>query len=137
MLLGMKLWAVGHLFANGDLRSMILFLNFLIYSVNAVVMASRRGKIKEHKPVSIIYDIGVLIVSLVGYSAFMHFYGDLLWDAGYVVFCWKLISAIASIVAGSLAQCAFSADHFLIKFRFKSEFFISCWIKINGYRSPI
>ena len=89
MLLGMKLWALGHLLANGDLRSMILFLAFLIYSIIAVVVANRRGTSKEHKAVPIIYDVGVLIVSLVGYSAIMHFHGNLFGMPVVQYFSWS------------------------------------------------
>lgn len=42
MLTGVILWAAGHLFANGDLASMLLFGSFLLYSaVNRIAVISR------------------------------------------------------------------------------------------------
>jgi uncharacterized membrane protein len=43
MLVGVKIWAVGHLLANGDLASLILFLCFLAYAVFDRIMVKRRG----------------------------------------------------------------------------------------------
>lgn len=43
MLVAVKLWAVGHLLANGELRAVLLFGAFLIYAVIARIAAKRRG----------------------------------------------------------------------------------------------
>ena len=43
MLLAVKLWAVGHLLANGEVNSVLLFGAFLGYSVLSRIMAKRRG----------------------------------------------------------------------------------------------
>lgn len=43
MLWGVVLWAIGHLFANGDLAALILFGGFLLYSLSDMVCANRRG----------------------------------------------------------------------------------------------
>ena len=43
MLLSVKIWAVGHLLANGELNSLILFGSFLAYAVFDRIMVKRRG----------------------------------------------------------------------------------------------
>ena len=45
MLLSVKLWAVGHLLANGELNSVILFGSFLAFAVFDRIMVKRRGDI--------------------------------------------------------------------------------------------
>ncbi|MES2905679.1 MAG: NnrU family protein [Pseudomonadota bacterium] len=42
MLLGIKLWAMAHLFANGDLGSVLLFGSFLIWAVYARINVKAR-----------------------------------------------------------------------------------------------
>lgn len=43
MLLAVKLWALGHLLANGELNSVILFGSFLAYAVFDRIMVKKRG----------------------------------------------------------------------------------------------
>ena len=43
MLLSVKIWALGHLLANGELNSVILFASFLAYAVFDRIMVKRRG----------------------------------------------------------------------------------------------
>ncbi len=43
MLLAVKLWAVGHLLANGEYNSVILFGTFLAFAVFDRIMVKRRG----------------------------------------------------------------------------------------------
>lgn len=45
MLLSVKIWAVGHLLANGELNSVILFGSFLAFAVFDRIMVKRRGDI--------------------------------------------------------------------------------------------
>ena len=45
MLLAVKIWALGHLLANGELNSVILFGSFLAYAVFDRIMVKRRGDI--------------------------------------------------------------------------------------------
>lgn len=44
VLLGFFFWAVGHMLANGDLRSLILFGGFAVFSLSGIAMAERRAK---------------------------------------------------------------------------------------------
>ncbi len=43
MLIGVKVWAIAHLLANGDLASVLLFGSFLAWAVIAVIALKRRG----------------------------------------------------------------------------------------------
>lgn len=43
MLVAVKIWAVGHLLANGELNSVILFGSFLAYAVFDRIMVKKRG----------------------------------------------------------------------------------------------
>ena len=43
MLVGVKLWSLGHLLANGELNSIILFGSFLAYAVIDRIMLKKRG----------------------------------------------------------------------------------------------
>ncbi|MEP1143641.1 MAG: NnrU family protein [Henriciella sp.] len=43
MLLAIKFWALGHLLANGELNSVLLFGSFLAYAVFDRIMVKRRG----------------------------------------------------------------------------------------------
>lgn len=43
MLVAVKLWAVGHLLANGEVRAVLLFGAFLAYAVFARIVVKRRG----------------------------------------------------------------------------------------------
>lgn len=43
MLVAVKIWAVGHLLANGEVNSVILFGSFLAYAVFDRIMVKKRG----------------------------------------------------------------------------------------------
>ena len=43
MLLAIKLWAFGHLLANGELNSVLLFGSFLVYAIFDRIMVKKRG----------------------------------------------------------------------------------------------
>ena len=43
MLLAVKLWALGHLLANGELNSVLLFGSFLAFAIFDRIMVKRRG----------------------------------------------------------------------------------------------
>jgi uncharacterized membrane protein len=76
MLIGITLWAATHLAANGDLASTILFASFLGFSVLDIVMVETSGRFKVKEPVSVSWDIGILVVGLVLYGVLYYFHGD-------------------------------------------------------------
>ena len=69
MLAGVKLWALGHLLANGDLASMILFGSFLAYGVVDMISSNKRAPtaaLVASKPIYL--DIAVVVVGVVAYG---------------------------------------------------------------------
>ena len=69
MLIGVKFWALGHLLANGDLASILLFGSFLSYAVFAMISINRRSepKVLPNKPWYM--DLLVLLIGLILYAA--------------------------------------------------------------------
>ncbi|MBK8196796.1 MAG: NnrU family protein [Acidobacteria bacterium] len=75
MLLAVKLWAFGHLLANGELNSVILFGSFLAYAVLDRIMVKRRGDNGPGpdvvaKPLN---DGIAVVVGLIAYVAIAHY----------------------------------------------------------------
>jgi len=48
MLAGVKLWALAHLLANGDLGTILLFGSILAWAVLARISAKRRDEVRDH-----------------------------------------------------------------------------------------
>ncbi len=69
MLMAVKLWALGHLFINGDVASMLLFTSFLAYAVLAMVSANRRAPAPELPEKPLYLDVAVLLVGALIYAA--------------------------------------------------------------------
>ena len=65
MLLAVKLWAVGHLLANGELNSVMLFGSFLAFAVFDRIMVKRRGDNGPGPDVALKPDMDIISV-LVG-----------------------------------------------------------------------
>lgn len=74
MLWGVVLWAAGHLLANGDRASLLLFGALGLYSLFAIRSANRRGAAKATTAVTMDRDLIVIGVGLVLYVAlvFLH-----------------------------------------------------------------
>jgi len=66
MLAAVKLWALGHLLANGDVSSVILFGSFLAYGVIARIAAKRRGDVGPGPGarVRVAGDIAAIVIGL-------------------------------------------------------------------------
>ncbi len=47
MSIGIMLWATGHLFANGDLASVLLFGSFVTYGLTNILLANARGPVDD------------------------------------------------------------------------------------------
>ncbi len=74
MLAAVKLWALAHLLANGDLASMILFGAFLAYAVVDRISVKRRGPAHGvDESGGIVGDIGAIVGGLILYVAFIFF----------------------------------------------------------------
>lgn len=48
MLAGLKVWALAHLLANGDLGSIVLFGSLLAWAVAARISVKRRDEVRDH-----------------------------------------------------------------------------------------
>ncbi len=77
MLWGVVCWGVGHLLANGDLASIILFGGFTVYSLAAMASANARGAEKSTVRVPLSRDVMVAVAGLVAYAALTWFHGAL------------------------------------------------------------
>ncbi len=71
MLLAVKLWAAGHLLANGELNSVILFGAFIAYAIFDRIMVKRRGDLGPGPDtvISPIADIAAIIVGAALWAA--------------------------------------------------------------------
>ena len=72
MVLGVKLWAFAHLFANGMLADIILFGSFLLWAILDYRAARRRDKASgvRYEPKGVSRDIIAVVIGLVIYGAF-------------------------------------------------------------------
>ena len=74
MLLAVKLWAFGHLLANGDLASVLLFGSFLIWAIFDRISVARReaaGLLEPPESGPVRNDIIAIVVGLVLYVLFV------------------------------------------------------------------
>ena len=73
MLLAVKIWAFGHLLANGELNSVLLFGSFLAYGVIDRIALKKRGDIGPgpDAPVSAMGDIGAVVIGAGVYAAIL------------------------------------------------------------------
>lgn len=81
MLLGVLVWAVAHLLANGDIRSVILFGGMAVWAIGSIVLINRRDGawVKPDIAATVASDIRSVVIVLVVYAALMalhkHFAG--------------------------------------------------------------
>lgn len=72
MVLGVKLWALAHLLANGSLADVLLFGSFLVWSVASYTAARRRdrvaGTVYLVGPAS--RDVIAIVIGLLAWAAF-------------------------------------------------------------------
>lgn len=73
-LMALKLWSLGHLLANGDLASLLLFGSFLAYAVYDLVSVKKRGALGPlgtRQPGSIMNDVLVVVIGVALYAALL------------------------------------------------------------------
>lgn len=74
MLAGVKIWALAHLLANGDLGSILLFGSFLAWAVAARIGVKRRDEARDHggeaAPPSARNDILAVVIGTVLFLVF-------------------------------------------------------------------
>jgi uncharacterized membrane protein len=75
MATGVKLWATGHLLANGDNRSLLLFGSFLAYTVIHVIAVKKQGRARQvPTAVPMYWDIVLILSTILIYGAIFHFH---------------------------------------------------------------
>jgi len=67
MMWGISFWAGGHLLANGDLASLILFGSFLVYSILDMLSANSRGARPASEVAPLAAEIKPLVISIIAY----------------------------------------------------------------------
>jgi len=67
MLWGLVLWATGHLLANGDMASVILFGGFVTYGLLAMAFANLRGVAKQTDKYPLAKDIMIIAAGTIVY----------------------------------------------------------------------
>ena len=72
MSIGVALWGIGHLFANGDLASLLLFGSWTLYSIAAALVATLRGD-PAPKFESVRGDLTGIVIGLVLYLAIVYY----------------------------------------------------------------
>ncbi|WP_417460369.1 NnrU family protein [Kordiimonas sp.] len=71
-LTGVLLWAIGHLLANGEQRSVLLFGTFLVWTILAMVGANRRdGDWVKPPKQSFVKDIVTVFIGAALYTGFL------------------------------------------------------------------
>ncbi|MFT7219047.1 MAG: putative membrane protein [Candidatus Azotimanducaceae bacterium] len=75
MLIGITLWSGTHLAANGDLASTLLFLSFGAFSIMDILLVEAGGRFKPIEPVSLIWDIGVVVGGILLFAILFYFHG--------------------------------------------------------------
>ena len=78
MVLGVKVWAFGHLLANGELASVVLFGAFLAWAVLDFVAARRRDRVEGVERVATgglgadALTVGVGLVAWIAFAGWLH-----------------------------------------------------------------
>ena len=75
MLIGLLLWAVVHLLANGDLAGTVLFGSFAAYAIFAIASAESRGAVKPVMP-TWKHDAIAVVAGLALAYVVMHFHAQ-------------------------------------------------------------
>lgn len=85
MLIGIKLWALGHLLANGDVASLLLFGSLLAFAVFDMISVKRRKALPARPKQPIYMDAITVISGILLFGFIMHIH--LAWF-GYNTWHW-------------------------------------------------
>lgn len=70
MSIGIGLWALAHLFANGERPDVIFFASFLALAVLDIILSTLRGKFPHHDP-QVKSDIRAVVIGVILYLVFL------------------------------------------------------------------
>ena len=83
MLIGILIWSIVHLIANGDLRSIILFASFGAYAIIDIIFSKKISTTNDTANYTLTKDIIVVIIGLLVYAITVYFHRYI---AGVVIF---------------------------------------------------
>ncbi len=83
MLIGILIWSFVHLLANGDLRSIILFVSFGVYALIDIIFSKKVLTTNNTANYTLTKDIIVVIIGLLVYAIIVYFHQYI---AGVVIF---------------------------------------------------
>lgn len=84
MLTGILIWGSGHLLANGDSRSMLLFISMMLFALISIPIINRRADATpamESKPLTEakpMFDVFAVAIGTAGYGLFAYYHGHLI-----------------------------------------------------------
>ena len=71
-LTGLVIWSIGHLLANGEDRSIVLFATLGVWAILEIIVINRReGAWQKPEPVPVKNDIKTVVAGVVVYTVFM------------------------------------------------------------------
>jgi uncharacterized membrane protein len=74
MLIGILIWSFVHLIANGDLRSIILFVSFGVYALIDIIFSKKVLMTNNTANYSLTKDIIVVIIGMLVYAIIVYFH---------------------------------------------------------------
>ena len=74
MLIGILIWSIVHLIANGDLRSIILFASFGVYALIDIIFSKKVLTTNITANYTLTKDVIVIIIGLVVYVIIVYFH---------------------------------------------------------------
>ncbi len=81
-LMGVACWGVGHLLANGEARSIVLFGGLALWAVIEILLLNRRdGEWAKPERVTWARNLGLVIIGAVAYLAFLYMHHRLIGSA--------------------------------------------------------
>jgi len=74
-LIGLSLWGIGHLFSNGESRSIVLFGGMVLFALTAIWASNKRdGEWVKKAPVSRVMDIVTVTIGLAVFATAAYFH---------------------------------------------------------------
>ena len=70
MSIGIGLWAIAHLLANGQRPALYFFGSFLVLAVLDIILSTLRGKVPQHEP-QFKSDVRAVIIGVILYLIFL------------------------------------------------------------------
>jgi uncharacterized membrane protein len=70
MSIGIGLWAIAHLLANGERPDVIFFGSFLVLAVLDIILSTLRGKLPHHEP-QFKSDVRAVVIGVILYLVFL------------------------------------------------------------------